>query len=131
MDKMQEMMKKKGKGRQMSDSEKEAKLAVLGELGSQAGDKMKERLGKGLESVKVMADSKKGLEMGLDTAKKILGGKSEESEESEGEMPSEDMMDSSLEDSHEMAEEAMSMDELEAKIEELMRMKAMMEKQSS
>lgn len=135
MDKMKEMMAKKGKGRKMSDAEKESKMSVLDELGNQAGEKMKERLGKGLESVKVMSDSKKGLEMGLDKAKELLGHKPEHKSpyhnpepSQEGEDASDDIMDSGIEEAEEAAEGEMSMDDLQRKIDELMALKEKMSK---
>ena len=51
----------------MSPVEQKAKLAALKEAHGMASDAMKEGL-QGAKSVKVMADSKQGLEKGLDMA---------------------------------------------------------------
>ena len=63
------MKKMMGKGKGLSDIEKEAKLGVLAKISGDAEDAM----GGKLQKVVVSADSKKGLSKGLDIAKEKIG----------------------------------------------------------
>lgn len=109
----------------MSPSEKKAKLSALKEAHGMASDMMKKGLS-GAKSVKVMSDSKEGLEKGLDMAKKIV--------DKEDPMLGEDQMEDSemgekMEDAQEgyedQQDESMPMDEddIDAQIEHLMKLK--------
>lgn len=119
-------------GKKMSPAEQKAKLAALKEAHGMASGMMKDGLD-GAKKVSVMADSKQGLEKGLDLAKKIVDKKSPMSdmEEADPEMKDEhsdeegwDHQDSENEEKH---EEDMSEDELDAEIQRLMELKAKLE----
>ena len=110
-----DMMKRfKDKKKEMSGSEKSAKMSVLKDLSSEMAGMMGDKL-KGLKKVTVASDSKEGLKEGLSKAEDLLEGKlpessmvsEEDSEESEPEME---------EASEEMPQ---SKEELLAEIEEL------------
>lgn len=111
--------KKKG----MSPIEKKAKLNVLKDLHGQASELMKEGL-KGMKKVSVMSDSKEGLKAGLEKAEDMLG---EDQMEDEDQSEQEEMEADEYEDQQ---EESMPMDEdeLDAKIQELMKMKEKLKK---
>ena len=115
-------MKKKGK--KMSDAEMMAKKNVLSSLRDQAAEAMGDKLKK----VTVAAPSEEGLKKGLDKAKEIVEGKEMLAEAS----PEDAELDGGDEgeEEHEMKEE-MSLDEINAKLEELMKMKKMMEEQKA
>lgn len=68
-------MEKKDK---KESSKKKGKMAALKNLRKAMMDEMG---GEGMKKVSVMAKDKKGLKKGLDKAKEILGGESEDSEE--------------------------------------------------
>jgi hypothetical protein len=107
----------------MTPAEKKAKLAALGEANKMASGMMKDGLS-GLKKVTVASDSKEGLKKGLDKAEDLLGEKDEEDsimgEKDEAEMSEyEDMQDES---------EPMDEDEINAKIEELMKLKEKLQK---
>lgn len=115
------MMFDKKKG--MSPIEKKAKMSVLKDLHGQASDLMKEGL-KGVKKVSVMSDSKEGLKKGLEKAEDMLG---EDQMEDEEQSEQEDLESEEYEDQQ---DEAMPMDEdeLDAKIQELMKMKEKLKK---
>lgn len=103
---MDDMLKRfKDKKKDMSKSEKSAKMDVLKGLSKEMGDLMGEKL-KGLKKVTVASDSQEGLKHGLEKAEEIL-----ESGLPMAEEPSEEM--ESEEESPESPEEIL------AKIEEL------------
>lgn len=101
MDMKERLMKLKGKKDKMpmSDTEKTAKMNVLGGMKSAAEDMMKGKLG-GLKKVTVAAPDSSGLEHGLEKAKEMIDGEQEPEE--------------------------MGVEEIDAKIAELMAMKAKM-----
>jgi hypothetical protein len=107
-----------GKKKEMSDSEKKAKLSALGEAHKMASDMMKDSVG-GLKKVTVAADSKKGLKEGLDKAEDMLG----EQEEEDSEMGLPEDEEASEYESAQDESEPMDMDELDAEIERLMKLK--------
>lgn len=100
---------------QMDDKAK-AKLKVLMDLKKMAADMMGEDIQSGIKKVTVASPDKAGLKEGLEKAEELLG----ESDE----MEDEDMMEDESEDEMPMAEE--SLDDIEAKIAELMRKKEML-----
>jgi hypothetical protein len=126
-------MKKK-----MSPAAQKAKLAALKGAHKVASDMMKDDLS-GLKKVTVASDSKSGLKEGLEKAEEMLGEKDCSScpgcPECEGEQDSEDseMGESegkeadAYEDDQDAAE-PMDMDELEKKIQELMKLKEKLQK---
>ncbi len=129
MKKLEELLKK---GKKMSPIAAKAKSKVLEELGDDMMDMGTDKI-KGLKKVTVASDSPKGIEKGLDMAKKIVGKKdmmmgdfeeempesesdeSEEKELAEGEMPEEEM--------EEMSEEELK--EQIAKLQEMLKEKKM------
>ena len=120
--------KKKASGKELSDNEKQAKSEVLKSLHGQASDILRVKL-KGIKKVSVMSDSPEGLEKGLDKAKELLEAAqgsngdnilehdSDEADEVEGEGAMEG------DDSNGAEPEAESEDELDAKIQELLKKK--------
>lgn len=114
-DKLMKRLEKSGK--KLSPVEKEAKMNVLKELSSQAGDMLGQKLA-GLKKVTVASDSEDGLEQGLEKAKEIIEGEPVE-EESEGL----ELADSDDEDDMDDIEDC-SPEELEAKIQKLQEIKA-------
>lgn len=113
-----------GNKKSMSSSEQKAKLAALKEAHGMASGMMKQGLD-GAKSVKVMADSKQGLEKGLDMAKKIVDkgpelGEDEMEDSEEGEK-----MDDAQEGYEDQQDESSPMDEedIDAQIEHLMKLK--------
>ncbi len=142
-DKMLKMMEKKKKSsREMSDPEREAKMNVVKDMRQMASSAMADGL-KGLKKVSVAADSKEGLQEGLDKAKQILSSKEHDGmvedaescepteEKDEDMMPNEEHPDSeeneedeSSEDEDMSPEEAsMSHEDIDAKIKKLMELK--------
>jgi hypothetical protein len=120
IDKLMKMKKKEGK---LSDVEKDAKLSVLQDLKSQAEDSLAGKL-KGLKKVTVAAGSPSDLKKGLDKAKEIIGDmpEMEEAEEEAGE----DLdADEEMHEDH-GEEEALTEEELDAKLQKLMAMKEKM-----
>jgi hypothetical protein len=110
--------------KKMSVMEAKGKLATLDdiikEMDSMSMDRMKGK--KGMAKVSVMSDSPEGLEKGLDTAKEVVGGKSEGKSEmilpkfGSKQEPGACMEEKEYEDDSEDDE---SMDELEDADEEL------------
>lgn len=118
-----------GKKKEMSPAEKKAKLSALKEAHSMASDAMKEGLA-GAKKVSVSADSKEGLEKGLDMAKKIID-KQPEMGESEDEDSMLGEQESDVQDSYESEQEdSMPMDEedIDAEIQKLMELKEKLKK---
>jgi hypothetical protein len=108
----------------MSEQEKKAKLKALKEAHGMASGMMKEGLD-GAKKVSVMADSKEGLEKGLDVAKKIVDrGDLGEQEDDDMELSGEESEEQ--EDMEESQEDAMPMDEedLDKEIQRLVELKA-------
>lgn len=125
-------MKKK-----MSPAAQKAKLVALKEANKMASDMMKEDLS-GLKKVTVASDSPSGLKAGLEKAEEMIG-EGEDKDCSEcpgcphctGEQEDEDMemaSESEDEEDEQKATEPMDIDELEAKIQELMKMKSKLQK---
>ena len=109
------LAKKKASDGEMPKQKMEARNSVLDDLMSNMDDRQSKKLG--VKKVSVMADSKKGLEEGLDKAKEVIG--DAESPEMEEDMEHE----ASESPEHEMPEHDMSGDmskeALMAQIEEL------------
>lgn len=153
MNKLQKMLdKKKMGGHGLSDIERDAKMSVVDAMKEMANDEMSGRLN-GLKKVSVASNSPEGLEKGLDKAKELVRKGPEASlhdsdmedleedahedldhDNEEGESPEhqEKVLGHLPEEDHEMApgeEESeyghMSEDELDAKLQELMKLKAM------
>lgn len=114
------MKKLEKKGKKLSPLEQKAKMDVVKELQSQAGDMMGEKL-KGLKKVTVASDSEEGLKAGLEKAEEVI----EQKQESEQEDESEEMSAESDE-----SEEELSPEEIDAKIQELMALKKKKEQQA-
>lgn len=106
------MFKKKMKSEGMNAIDKEAKLAAVSEMKKMAEDAMSEKLG-GLKKVTVAAPDDESLKHGLEKAEDIVESKLGESED-ESEME---------EESEDESEIAMSEEELDKKIQELLALK--------
>lgn len=106
------MFKKKMKSEGMNAIDKEAKLAAVSEMKKMAEDAMSEKLG-GLKKVTVAAPDDESLKQGLEKAEDIVESKLGESED-ESEME---------EESEDESEIAMSEEELDKKIQELLALK--------
>lgn len=140
-DKMKKLIEqKKQKMGELSDNEKTAKIGVAKHLHDFASGELMKKLG-GLKKVAVMSDSQEGLKHGLDEAKHVLEGASEDSdsevmkpgeeesmrEASGAESEDEESPLHEAEESPEMeasehesgSEEPMSDEEIDAKIKEL------------
>lgn len=115
-DKLMEKMKKSGK--ELDPLEKEAKMSVVKAMRDAASDEMSDRLGS-LKKVTVAADSKEGLEKGLDKAKELMD-----------KMPESEEMEDTEEDSEaeESEEECMTPEKIDSKIKELLALKEKMSK---
>lgn len=112
------------KGKPMSDNEKSAKMSVVEAMRKMAEDQIGGKL-KDLKKVTVASDSKDGLEKGLDKAKEMLDRHPEDEESQEQHDP--EMEDHESETADEVASEPeMSEDELNEKLEELMKLKEKM-----
>lgn len=137
-------MKMMGDKKKLSPIEKKAKMGVLEQLKKDMQDMMGEKVA-GLKKVTVASNDPKGLEQGLQKAKEMIHGGSEpdshlpdqhneelEEEESAGHELSEspEMEESEHKDHMEMALGEDSEDEasLDAKIQELLKKKAMLKK---
>jgi hypothetical protein len=108
---------KKKKESGMKDIEKTAKTSVIQALRDMAEGEMSGKL-KGLKKVTVASDSEHGLEKGLEKAKEIMGMSDDTETEEDGiedaEMPEMPVADD---------DDALPEDELNAKLEKLMKMK--------
>ena len=128
----EQLMKKMGSGSEskLSDSEKEAKLSVLKDLSSQAGEKMADKIKSGL-MVKVAASSPGAMKSGLKKAEDLVSSV-EGCEDGtcglaecatcgeEGEHESEDKVDPMTDDAKKKYEEkSPSLEDLQSKINEL------------
>lgn len=116
-DRLMDKMKKKGK--ELDPLEKEAKMSVVKAMREAASEEMTDKLGK-LKKVTVASDSKEGLQAGLDKAKEMME-----------KMP--EGMEQSSEESEEASEEEQeecpkSVEEIDAKIKELLALKEKMGK---
>lgn len=127
------MFEMKGK---MSPSAKKAKLTALKEAHKMASDMMKEDLS-GLKKVTVASDSKSGLKAGLEKAEDMLEKKDCSScpgcpecmgEQEDSEMGESDAVDAEGMEDEQEATEPTDINELEAKIQELMKMKEKLRK---
>jgi len=145
---LQKLMEKKGsEGKMLSDTEKEAKMSVIKDLQDRMSDMMHDKLG-GLKKVTVASNSPEGLEHGLDKANEMLGKMPSEKEEGEMVADAEDGSDrgddmlSGGEDEESAEHEASESPEqesaehegeedeadLDRRIQELMKKKAMLSK---
>lgn len=97
--KFAELLKKKAaEGKFLSEDEKAAKLGVVKEI----DDMMGEVMGDNLKKVTVAADSKEGLEAGLEKAKEVIE-KKDEYDKKAGEMYNEEGYDQEMmDDDHDM-----------------------------
>lgn len=121
-------MLKKGK-KEMSPVEQKAKSSVISDIQALAAKAMSGKMQNGLKKVTVASDSKEGLKEGLDKAKDITSEmpNGEESMEHEG-SESEDFEAGEMEGMHEGSElDAMSEEELDQKIQELLAKKKELE----
>jgi hypothetical protein len=132
--KLMEKLEKKGK--KLNPLEKKAKLDVVKELSSQAGEMLGDKL-KGLKKVTVASDSKEGLKAGLEKAESILEKHDEASpvqkmeEEMGADLDHDGEEGESEEHKEEVLGEEMSPEEIEAKIQELMALKKKKEEQKA
>jgi len=108
MKKLEELLKK---GKKMSSVAAKAKSKVLEELGDDMMDMGSDKI-KNLKKVTVASDSPKGIEKGLDMAKKLVAKKDMMMDE---EMPE---VDSDESEEPEFAEDEMSEDKMEDMSEE-------------
>lgn len=122
--------------RKMSPAAQKAKLTALKEAHKMSSDMMKDDLN-GLKKVTIASNSPEGLKKGLEKVEEMLEGEEKDCSECPGcphctgEQEDEDMeMESESEDEEDMQEasEPMDIDELEAKIQELMKMKSKLQK---
>lgn len=132
------LMKKQGESKMLSPIEKDAKMSVLQSLHKDMSDSMASKLG-GLKKVTVAADSQGDLAHGLDKAKELLG-KTPEHDDSEMADDEDESQEDPAEEMHESPEEElaeehdedpmdhedahMSEEELDAKLKQLMALKA-------
>lgn len=136
MNKEKLMQKLEKKGKKLKPLEQKAKLDVIKELSSQAGEALGDKL-KGLKKVTVASDSKEGLKAGLEKAEDILEKHDRESpvEKMEEEMGADLDHDGEEGESEEHKESVMggemSPEEIEAKIQELMALKKKKEEQKA
>lgn len=137
MDKMDKLKKKKSK--EMSPTEKDAKMSVVESLRDMASKAMGDKL-QGLKKVTVASDSKEGLKKGLEKAEDLLnnlpeaaamkekGQENPMSEVEESSDPFSDLEEESSEESESSENEEMSESELDEKIKELLAQKEAMKK---
>lgn len=112
--------------KRLSPMEQKSAKKVLGDLRGTAQDMMKGKM-KNLKKVTIASDSKEGLEKGLSVAEKILGTKKEDPELEELESEDEESTEVPEEESEEEYEEECSTpEEIDAKIKELLALKAKM-----
>lgn len=127
---MEKMMKKKG-AKEMDPMEKEAKFSVVDAMKQMAEQAMGEKV-KGLKKVTVSSPNESGLKKGLDEAEKLISANQDEpkesSEEEESEESSEEEAGEEMHSSENLEE--MSEEEINAKLEELMQLKAKMKAKS-
>jgi len=117
-DKLMKKLEKKGK--KLNPVEKEAKMGVLKDLSSQAGEMLRDKL-KGLKKVTVASDSKEGLKEGLEKAEEMVAGAPEQ----EKEMPEMEESDEEHESDEMLADaEEMSPEQIEEQIKKLQELKA-------
>lgn len=130
MSKFGKFMEKKKVGPEMDDVEKSAKMTAIKSMKDKALQDLSGKLKTGMSKVTVAADSPDKLKLGLEKAKELiaggpgamdpsaLGGEEESSEEEMTETPE---MEAS---EHETLPENMTEEEIDAKLEELMKLKA-------
>lgn len=125
------MMKLMGEKKKISPIEQKAKMNVLEQLKKDMQDMMGDKVA-GLKKVTVASPDSEGLELGLEKAKNLIEGQeSEESDETEeSEMP--EMESDEHKDHMEMAlgesESEESEEDIDAKIQELLKKKEMLKK---
>ena len=136
---MEKLLAKKAKsGKELSDNEREAKMSVVSGLRDMAQSMMGDKL-KGLKKVTVASNDEQGLKSGLEKAKSMLSDMPKdpfhESQDAESESParaeegaedeSHELGESEEEESSEhQPEEELSEEEINAKLEHLMKLKA-------
>ncbi len=132
---MKDMKKLMGSSKKLSPIESKAKMSVLEKLKQDMQDMMGEKVS-GLKKVTVASPDKEGLEKGLDKAKELLGheqdpmveeaeeemGKDLDNDNEEGE--SEEHKEAVLGEDH----ESMSEEDLDKKIQELLKQKELLKK---
>jgi len=125
MDKMLAKLMEKKKSGKLSDGYKKAKMSVLENLHKDMSGMLSDDV-KGLKKVTVASKDTKGLKEGLNKAEEMISGPNSEVEENEEDQEMASDEENSDDDiiETEMAEEDMSVDELEAKIAELEALKA-------
>lgn len=117
------MDKKKKEGNMLSDVHKEARQSILDDLMDNMGSADAEPL-KGLKKVSVSSDSKHGLAQGLDKAKEMLHGQSDDESDED---PKEELAESPMDEQSEHEDmgpagehdEMPSKEEILAQIEQL------------
>ena len=107
--------------KKLSPADQKASLGVLGELRKLAQDEMKGKMAN-LKKVTVASDSKEGLKKGLEKAEEVLESKCPECEGEECECESEEYESEEAPEAEESEE--LSEEEIDAKIKELMALKA-------
>jgi hypothetical protein len=117
MKKLMELLGKKGKS--LDENSIKAKMEVLKDLKSQAMDAMGSKLN-GAKKVEVAADSTEGLKSGLDKAKELLGKDLSPQDETELGEENEEDEDESPEEEASESDEVESLEDIEAKIHELL-----------
>ena len=112
------------KGKDVKGDSLKAKMEVLKDLKSMAMKAMGDKLD-GAKKVEIAADSKEGLEAGLDKAKELLNPEEEEKEES----AEDELAESPEKEAEELASnQEESEEDLDKKIQELMAKKAALKK---
>jgi len=121
MNSYEKLIAKKKKGNEeMSPMVKQAKMGILENLRDMADSQMGEKL-MNMKKVSVASDSKEGLASGLEKAKEMIESQAdEESSEDESDMEAMDARNHMEEDAEQAA---MSEEEINAKLEELMKLK--------
>lgn len=109
--------------KEMSPLEKKAKLKALKGAHGMASDMLKGQLA-GLKKVTVASDSKEGLKKGLEKAEEIVG----ENEDEDSEMGEHDEAEAGEYEDAQEAAMPMDEDELDAKIQELLKLKEKLKK---
>lgn len=132
---MKDMKKLMGSSKKLSPIESKAKMSVLEKLKQDMQDMMGEKVS-GLKKVTVASPDKEGLEKGLDKAKELLGHEQdpmvEEAEEEMGKDLDNDNEEGESEEHKEKVlgedHESMSEEELDEKIQELLKQKELLKK---
>lgn len=116
---MKMLMDKKKAGKELSENEKNAKLKIVGDLKKLAEDAMANDI-KGMKKVTVAAPTEEGLKEGLEKAEEIVS--------EQPEMEDSDDLEDAEEAEDELEDEDLSLEDIEAKIAELLQKKEAMKK---